>query len=229
MDSSRRWQRSTPWLRVWPAAALVLALHLAALHGGLVSPPGLQRFDPVVTSITVRILAPPAPSPAPPPREFVPAPVAGATPESAATGSTVARSPTREAPQVSAATPVSSAPTSPSPAPAAPPASDYVVASRLDPGPQLLEDVDPVYPPEAGLTEGSVVLRLLIGRTGTVEDVSVVRSLPKGVFDRSAVTAFAAARFSPGRMLGVAVKSQLTIEVHFTPIDRGGNVSPPTY
>jgi TonB family protein len=115
------------------------------------------------------------------------------------------------------------------PAPAAPPASDYAVASRLDPGPQLLEDVEPVYPAEAGLTEGSVVLRLLIGRAGTVDEVIVVRSLPKGVFDRSAVAAFSAARFSPGRMLGVPVKSQLTIEVHFTPVDRGGNVSPPTY
>ena len=110
-----------------------------------------------------------------------------------------------------------------------PPAPDYLGSSRLDPGPQLLEDVEPVYPAEAGLSEGSVVLRLLIGRSGAVDEVTVVRSSPKGVFDRSAVAAFSAARFSPGKVLGVPVKSQLTIEVHFTPVDRGANVSAPTY
>ena len=86
-----------------------------------------------------------------------------------------------------------------------------------------------MYPPEAGLTEGSVVLRLLIGKSGTVDEVTVVRSHPKGLFERSAVAAFSAARFSPGKVLGVPVKSQVTIEVHFTPVDRGGNVSAPTY
>ena len=225
MASSRRWQRSTPWLRLWPAAVLVLALHLVALHGWVVSPPGLQRLDPVVTSIAVRILAPLAPLP----QDATPAPTAEPPAEATPGAGTAARQPDRRTPQVAAAGQASSASPSPAPAPAAPPASDYAVASRLDPGPQLLEDVEPVYPAEAGLAEGSVVLRLLIGKAGTVDEVIVVRSLPKGVFDRSAVAAFSAARFSPGRLLGVPVKSQLTIEVHFTPVDRGGNVSPPTY
>jgi len=225
MDSPARWHRSTPWLRVWPAAVLVLALHVAVLQGWLVSRPGLQRFEPLASSIAVRILAPLSPSPPAP----ATAPPLEPAPGSTAGGNAAARSPAQRAPQVAAAAPASSAPQAPVPAQALPPASDYRVSSLLDPGPKLLDDVEPVYPAEAGLTEGSVVLRLLIGRAGTVDEVVVVRSLPKGVFDHSAVAAFSAARFSPGMMLGIPVKSQLTIEVHFTPVDRGGNVSPRTY
>ena len=71
------------------------------------------------------------------------------------------------------------------------------MAGRLDPGPELLGDVEPVYPAEAGLREGTVVLRLLIGKTGTVDEVAVVRSMPKGLFEESALAAFSQARFSP--------------------------------
>ena len=122
-----------------------------------------------------------------------------------------APSPARRAPPVAAPSRSRRAPRGrPCRRPAVPPRTDYLASSRLDPGPQLLEDVEPVYPAEAGLTEGSVVLRLLIGKSGTVDEVTVVRSRPQGVFDRSAVAAFSAARFSPGMVLGVPVKSQLT-------------------
>ena len=226
MELTRRWQRSTPWLRVWPAAVLVVALHVALLHGWLASWPGLQRLEPVAPSIVVRILASPSPSP--------PAPVTAPLPEPepvSTAGAGAAMQPAAQRPPQGGTAPkaASSASRPSAPATGLPPAPDYFASSRLDPGPQLLEDVEPVYPPEAGLTEGSVVLRLLIGKSGTVDQVTVVRSHPKGVFDRSAVAAFSAARFSPGRVLGAPVKSQLTIEVHFTPVDRGGNVSAPTY
>jgi TonB family protein len=230
MESPRPWQRSTPWLRVWPAAVLVVALHIAALHEWLVSSPGLQRLEPMAASIAVRILAPPPPSPpaaaAVPLSEPAQAPAA----ESRAASPTPPRgAPQVAAPQVAALAGASSAPQPSAPVPTVPPESDYLASSRLDPRPQLLEEVEPIYPPEAGLTEGSVVLRLLISRSGAVDEVTVVRSRPQGVFDRSAVAAFSAARFSPGMVLGVPVKSQMTLEVHFTPVDRGGNVSPPTY
>jgi protein TonB len=87
-----------------------------------------------------------------------------------------------------------------------------------------LTDIDPVYPAEAGGLEGTVVLRLLISQTGAVESADVVRSQPAGLFDRSAVEAFSAARFSPGYLNGIAVKSQFTLEVHYTPTNRGGSV-----
>jgi periplasmic protein TonB len=225
MELTRRWQRSTPWLRVWPAAVLVVALHVALLHGWLASWPGLQRLEPAAPSIAVRILASPAPTPPAP----VTAPLPEPGPEATAGGGAAAQPPAQRTPQGIAPRVASGASRPSVPATGLPPAPDYLASSRLDPGPQLLEEVEPVYPPEAGLTEGSVVLRLLIGKSGTVDEVTVVRSHPKGVFDRSAVAAFSAARFSPGRVLCAPVKSQLTIEVHFTPVDRGGNVSAPTY
>ena len=45
------------------------------------------------------------------------------------------------------------------------------------------------------------------------------------MFEASAVAAATAAKFAPGRLLGLPVKSQLMVEVQFTPINRGGRVS----
>lgn len=109
----------------------------------------------------------------------------------------------------------------PLPQPGLPPAPDYFAGGQLDPGPRPLENVDPLYPEEAKLQEGSVVLRLLINEAGNVDNVAVVQAYPAGLFEESALEAFGKAKFSPGRMLGVPVKSQITIEVMFTPINRG--------
>jgi protein TonB len=91
---------------------------------------------------------------------------------------------------------------------------------KLDPGPTPLSEIEPEYPEAAGSLRGTVTLRLLISDKGTVDDASVVRSAPPGVFDAAAVVAFKSALFSPGRLLGVPVKSQVTIEVDFTPVQR---------
>ncbi|MEO7008150.1 MAG: TonB family protein, partial [Caldimonas sp.] len=69
------------------------------------------------------------------------------------------------------------------------------------------------------------VLRLLISDAGHLDNVAVVRSYPVGLFDRAALAAFAQARFAPGMVRGTPVKSQLTIEVHFAPFNRGARVS----
>jgi len=118
---------------------------------------------------------------------------------------------------------------SPPPVPALPPAPDYLSAAGLDPGPRPLDDIEPEYPAEGKLREGTVVLRLLIGATGHVDNVAVVRAYPEGVFDQSAITAFADARFSPGMAAGLPTKSQITIEVHFAPFNRGAKISGRSY
>jgi periplasmic protein TonB len=56
-----------------------------------------------------------------------------------------------------------------------------------------------------------------------------VRAAPAGYFEDAALEAFGKALFSPGKMLGVSVKSQITIEVEFTPINRGATVSGRAY
>lgn len=222
------WQPTTPWRRVWPAAVLVLALHAAFLHEWRGSGGGVQREAPLASAMVVRLLTstPPVLAPAVvPPAE----PPAARSAEST-TGTEAPRPvPARESQGVAAGPDASASRPTAAASRATSPESDYLAGSRLDPGPKLLDDVDPVYPADAGLTEGSVVLRLLIGRTGTVDEVTVVQAQPRGLFDRSAVAAFAAARFSPGMLLGVPVKSQITIEVRFSPVDRGANVAAPTY
>lgn len=110
-----------------------------------------------------------------------------------------------------------------------PPAPAYLPSGKLDPGPRPLHDIEPAYPDDGNLRQGSVVLRLLINESGEVDNAAVVRAIPQGVFERSALAAFSAARFAPGRFLGVAVKSQLTIEVEFMPINRGARVSGRAY
>jgi protein TonB len=105
----------------------------------------------------------------------------------------------------------------------------YHQPGELDPPPRPLQDIEPVYPPEAGFQPGTVVLRLFIDETGTVDRVDVLQATPAGMFENAARTAFAAARFSPGLLAGIAVKCQLTIEVEFTPINRGSAVSGRTY
>ena len=113
--------------------------------------------------------------------------------------------------------------------PGLPPAPAYLSGGRLDPGPRPLQDVEPAFPDEAGQQHGIVVLRLLINEFGVVDQAAVVRSVPKGLFEKSALEAFTAARFSPGMVLGLPVKSQVTIEVEFAPFNRGANVTDRTY
>lgn len=109
------------------------------------------------------------------------------------------------------------------------PAPEYALGIRLDPGPRPLDDIDPDYPDPVNLRTGSVVLRILISETGHVDDVSIVRAEPPGVFDQAAVDAFSRARFSPGMASGTPVKSQIRVEVQFMPINRGARISGRTY
>jgi TonB family protein len=108
-------------------------------------------------------------------------------------------------------------------------APDYAFGVTLDPGPRPLDDIEPDYTDPINLREGVVVLRVLISASGHVDDVAVVRSAPAGVFDQAAVDAFARARFSPGMAAGTPVKSQITVEINFVPINRGARVSGRTY
>jgi protein TonB len=108
-------------------------------------------------------------------------------------------------------------------------APDYALGPRLDPGPRPLDEIEPDYPDGLHLRSGTVVLRLLISDTGHVDDVSVVRAEPAGVFEQAAIEAFAKARFAPGMAGGRPVKSQIRVEVQFMPINRGGRISGRSY
>jgi len=108
-------------------------------------------------------------------------------------------------------------------------APDYLPANLLSVRPRPLQDIEPEYPEAADLRSGKVVLRLLIGDTGHVDDVAVVRANPPGLFDASALEAFSKALFSPGLANGIAVKSQMMVEVEFVPLNRLSRISGRSY
>lgn len=98
---------------------------------------------------------------------------------------------------------------------AAVPADVYYPADQLDERPQVRAHVEPQFPQEAHVTEGRLRLHLYIGTDGAVEKVDIREAMPPDIFDRAALAAFSAARFTAGKKGGVPVKSRLTIEVLF--------------
>jgi protein TonB len=208
-----RMVRSQPALR--EAAAIAPpppAPTVAPLPTPALAPALAERTRPAVAerASSERARPQPAAEPATPPR---PAP-----PGRPATGQDVPLpAPTRAAHEAAAADASLAA------------APDYAFGARLDPGPRPLTDIEPDYPDMAHLREGVVVLRVLISERGVVDNVAVVRAEPRGVFEQAAIEAFSKARFSPGLAAGTPVKSQITVEVQFMPINRGARVSGKTY
>ena len=74
-----------------------------------------------------------------------------------------------------------------------------------------------------------MVLRLFINEIGGVDRAEILSSTPPGLFDASALDAFAAARYVPGYVAGVAVKSQMTVEVKYRSVGSGVESSSRTY
>ena len=97
-----------------------------------------------------------------------------------------------------------------------PAATRYLPASALDTRPQVMTRVMPRYPAEliSGL-RGRVVLELYISADGVLDRIQVAKADPPGRFEQSALEAFRAARYAPGRKGGVPVPSLMRIEVTF--------------
>ncbi len=75
----------------------------------------------------------------------------------------------------------------------------------------------PVYPFQAkrrGI-EGWVRVRFLVNTHGEVEDISILESSPRGVFDQSVLSALPRWKFAPGTIQGVAVKTRVETTIRF--------------
>lgn len=81
--------------------------------------------------------------------------------------------------------------------------------------PERITFVKPEYPEVArkSRVEGKVILELVVGRTGDVEEVKVLRSDP--LFDQAAVDAVVRWKYRPALQGGRAVKVYLTVVVEF--------------
>jgi periplasmic protein TonB len=80
----------------------------------------------------------------------------------------------------------------------------------------LIHDVPPQYPPEAGRArvEGSVVLMAVIGKDGSVEDVRVESGLP--ILAQAAINAVKQWRYKPYLIDGEPVEIDSRITINFT-------------
>jgi TonB family protein len=95
-------------------------------------------------------------------------------------------------------------------------------SASLDSSPELLSSVTLEYPMNANNREGLVTLAITVAGDGRVDDVRVVKAIPSGFFEAAAIAGFQNARFTPGMLGGVGVKSRMVIEVEFMPTNRGG-------
>lgn len=89
--------------------------------------------------------------------------------------------------------------------------------SELDHKPRLLFRVNPIYPYAAkrrNLT-GDLLLRFVVNDGGNVENVEVIKSTPKGVFEESAIRAVRKWRFKPGYVQGEAVFTRVIVPINF--------------
>lgn len=95
--------------------------------------------------------------------------------------------------------------------------SRYYSAREVDVRATPLSDIEPVNPDLTGRERGIVVLRVLINAAGAVDNVLVVRSEPQRTFGPELLMPFRNARFLPARKSGIAVKSQMLVEVRYGP------------
>ncbi|OYU14705.1 MAG: hypothetical protein CFE37_09570 [Alphaproteobacteria bacterium PA4] len=95
-----------------------------------------------------------------------------------------------------------------------------ITPARMDPR----ATVQPAYPPAARRMgeEGSVVIRIHIGRDGRVMRAELAQSSGSPRLDQAALThALAAWRFQPARQDGVAIESDRTMTLRFRLEDAG--------
>ena len=82
--------------------------------------------------------------------------------------------------------------------------------------PIVIHREQPVYPPLAlrAHMQGSVVVQCIVGRSGEIRDVQVVRST-FAAFEQSAVDAVRKWRFTPGMLSGKPVDTIFELTVNF--------------
>ena len=87
----------------------------------------------------------------------------------------------------------------------------------VDVAPRATFQAPMAYPPRARTQgqKGYVVLSLLIGLTGEIEQVEVVESYPEGIFEEAALTGVQQWRFDPAMYQGQAVRAWARQRIRF--------------
>lgn len=95
------------------------------------------------------------------------------------------------------------------------PPPPYVDASLLTIRPRVVGDLLLLYPPSAPSGTFKAQVTILIDEQGRVEQVLLADDALPPELANSAISAFKAARFTPGEVDGTPVRSSVQIEVEF--------------
>jgi protein TonB len=137
--------------------------------------------------------------------------------ERAAIPESMRNSPPIERPVVVTVNPAQMMPVSaPEPQPAPQQFSEPAALSEEAARALLVHTVEPVYPPEALAQKlhGPVLLQVLVGRDGSVEDLKIVRGY--FILGRAAIAAVKQWRFQPYILNGHAAATQTAITINFS-------------
>jgi TonB family protein len=186
---------------LWQAVAVTLAGHAAVLgYLGTRPPQPAPQGTAQPFAFTVQV----RPAPEPPAREERSAPVA------------VAPAPASPQPVAEQAAAVER-----QAAPAPPPEPPYLPRGELTVAPKLLGTADVPFPEDvAGIVHLAVRITLFIDEQGSVQRIRIDTPDVHPAFERAIRQAFAAARFSPGELHQVPVRSQMRLEVDFEAPER---------
>jgi outer membrane biosynthesis protein TonB len=213
--------RKLGWSRHFYALLLACAMHLAlAFSFGVgahtranAKPPTAPK--PNVMKVQLRPINPPTTASPPPP------PIASVTPLPVATVVTAAAAPRSEPTALPPQAPsnLAIAPAAPLPQTVLEPVlwetePQYFTSKQLSEKPQVLQDVaHSLSLTFSGIETQTVILRLMINEHGNIDRVHLDQSTLGNDVERVVIAAFSNIKFQPGKIDGVAVKSQLKIEV----------------
>ncbi len=188
-----------------------------ATSGSNAQTPALEVVATESTQIETRLPLPKAPDIPIPVPVFVHQDAPPVRVEHAAIPESMINSPPIARPVVATVTPGQMMPVSaPQLQPAIQQFSEPVAVSEEAARALLVHTVDPVYPPEALAQKlhGPVVLQAVIGRSGNVEDLKIVRGY--FVLGRAAIAAVKQWKFQPYSLNGQAAATQTVITINFS-------------
>ncbi len=188
-----------------------------AAAGSNVQAPALEVVAAESTQIETRLPLPKSPDIPLPMPVFVHQDAPPVRVEHAAIPESMRDSPPIARPVIATVTPGQMMPVSaPQLQPAIQQLSEPVAVSEEAARALLVHTVEPVYPPEASAQKlhGPVVLQAVIGRSGNVEDLKIVRGY--FVLGRAAIAAVKQWKFQPYSLNGHAAATQTVITINFS-------------
>lgn len=88
---------------------------------------------------------------------------------------------------------------------------------QVDVKPKLIYSIKPLYPrfAQKRRIEGKVLLKFIVNKNGNVEKIKIIKSEPASFFDENSITALKQFKFSPGKISGQPVNTEVELPFRF--------------